>query len=507
MKKIISIASAVLLLSVGGCYYYGVQQFDQNAQNLVATLEKSKPVLSFESIEVDKYRFQIIFKNLKLDSQSLHEVMTKIGMDKNGKVELNPEPLLLTSDTNFTVFYNPMTKTAQVTFLNHESTGQLKQGNMVKEWKVTSSGDASIKIVFADHPNFKNLDVKKTLMSLRHISAHSPKQVMVDAKTAQPLMSSDLSTVSLDVDIPVNDQDNATLKMNLNVNNQIIEKEFYEYCMAIAENIFVGEIRQQLDLYTQMMPKQTSTKTDKMDLNFKIKMSDLNQMIDGKFDIKKGVPVVSGSLNDDLTSNLGKVKTDLTFGLDSKKLTLKLDTTGKCEPELRQYYASYLRGLVSAVQKDEEKKPTQESMPIIPVLDEKILVDITPDFASLGNIQVSLNMDVNLESNDGAFDFNIGMDQYAASAKVNYLLQSGGKIDAEFINSDQLMVDLKAYIDRIFSHKEIKDAAPADAQENLMQSLAMGQMTLLSMGKKEEKDGKTVLKVEMPLPGSGTAAE
>lgn len=504
MKKIIGIASAVLLLSAGGAYIYGVQQFDQNAQNLVATIENSKPVLSFDSIEVDKYRFQIRFKSPKIDIQSFHEIMAKMGMDKNAKVEFNPEPILLSTEDDFSVIYNPLTKTAHLAFLNHEATGQFTQGNLTKGWTVTSSGDASIKIVFEDHPNFKDLDVKKTLMSVRHISAHSPKQVIVDARTTQSLMSCDSSDVSLDIDIPVNDQDNAGFKMNFTVNNQIIEKEFYEFCMTIAENMFVGEMRQQMSLYAQMMPKHTSTKTDKMDFNIKMKMSDLNQMIDMNFDIKKGLPVVSGSLNDDHTSNLGKAKTDITFDLDPKKFTLKLDVDGKCEPGLRQYYASYLGNLMSGVLKEIEKDG--ESMPAIPLLDEKTLVDITPDFASLGNIQLSLNMDGNVyvSPNEGKFDFNAKNDHYTVNVKYNYDKKTGGKIEAELLNSDQLMVDLKAYIDRIFSHKEIKDAAWAGAQENLVQSLEMGQMTLLAMGKKEEKDGKPVLKIEhllRPLAG------
>ena len=47
---------------------------------------------------------------------------------------------------------------------------------------------------------------------------------------------------------------------------------------------------------------------------------------------------------------------------------------------------------------------------------------------------------------------------------------------------------------------------PSNEQESIMQGLLMAQMTLESMGKKEQKDGKTILKIEQELPGLGALA-
>lgn len=507
MKKIIGIATSVLLLSAGGAYYYGVQQFNQNAQIIVATIEKAKPGLNFESIEVDKYRFQIRFKNLKIDTHPYHDFITKLGaINSDNKVEFNPEPILLSIDDTFSLSYNPFTKTAHLTPLNHEATGQFSQGNMVKNWKIMSSGNASIQIGFADHPNLIAPKIKDILTPIRSVSIHSSKYEMIDAQTSKPIISVDSSLINVAINLPENDREDAFINYSSDINNKIVEKELYNFCGNIFANIFIGEMREQIDLMFKMIPNQTSKVTEKTDLNLKIMMSDLEKIIDGKFNIKKDMPVISGTLNNDHISNMNKTTLDSSFSLDPKKFTLKVNLTGKCEKEFRQYFATYLANQLTLGTKLDEKAMQNQSsvspLSAMPSLDEETLIDITPDFASLGNIHLSLNMNGDIKLNEYETNLVMGTDQYNLNAKANYLKETGGKIEAELSNSDQLMGDLKSYFDRIFSHKEIKDSMPADAQEELMANLLIVKTTFETLGRKEIKDGNTVLKMEFPLPGT-----
>lgn len=481
MKKILAATAAVLLLSGGAGYYYCAQQFDQQAQIFVATIDKAKTVLEFDSVEVDKYRFQIRFKNLKIDTMSLQN-------DQN-RTEKG-EPITYTMTNSLVLCYNPLTKNATFTILEHTFPFHLVQGKMDKQMTYSGEGDVKVSVSFKNHPNLGTDDLQKMITNMTDVSVHRPKTSVIDVETGKQLASIDPSFVDLKAYFPENDQEDVKVNLNYGLNNVTIDKELFETISQLVRGAMPGEEeRRNAQSVFDNLVFYTHTTTEKGTAGFKVKMADLMQMINKTYDLNKGLPSLSGFLRSDNTSNLGAMKTDLDVNLDPKAFKIKVDMSGKFTPEIRGLYAAYLM-----------------NMPTFKGLSEGDALDIIPDLASLGNVRFALNVDGNLEKSEGKVDINLGADQYAIDAKANFGMATGGKIEAEFMNHGNLLADLKIYLDRIFAHKEIKAIMAPGEQENIMQGLAMAQLTLESMGKMEQKEGKTILKVEQELPGLGALA-
>ena len=136
MKKILGATAVALMFSAGGGYYYCAQEFAQQAQIFVATIEKTKPVMTFNSVEIDKYCFRIRLKNLKIDTNTNQSVLHK------------GEPISFSMTSTMVVNYNPFTKKATMTTLEREFPLHLIQGQQNQEMKYVGEGDVKFSISF-----------------------------------------------------------------------------------------------------------------------------------------------------------------------------------------------------------------------------------------------------------------------------------------------------------------------------------------------------------------------
>ncbi len=492
MKKIILATSAVLLLTAGGGYYYCAQQFENNAKILVAAIEKAKPTLSFDSIEIDKYRFQMRFKSFTLDTSSAQAA---------GGVGAENVPIRMAAPYSMVLYYNPITKTVTVIVPEQEFPIHLVQGKIDRQMNYTAEGPVELKMSFKSHPVLKDFELQKFIHNLKEFSVHRPRTAMLDVQSGQSLVSLDSAQINLRVNFPENDQEDADLNLNYQITNLFVDKDLFKTLQKMVEAALPEEKAKEVarSIFSQIA-NWTYNTTEKGEFDLKMKMETLTQLMRGDVDFRKGIPALNGAFKSDHVSRMGGLKGGFDLNSDSKLIKMKFNVMGKYGPEARVLFGSHLADIMNEFAKNPRLTDAATG---IPSLSEKIVLDITPDLASLGNVKVSLDLDANLEKSEGKFDFSLATDPYGVTAKGNYGMLIGGKIEAEFTNYEKFLADLKVYIDRVFSHQEIKSALPADAQEKTMQSLMIGQMTLEAMGKKEQKDGKMVLKIEQALPGLG----
>lgn len=462
------------MLSAGGGYYYCAQQFAKQAQNFVGIIERAKPVVAFDSVEIDQYRFQIRLKNLKIDTNTDQNALHK------------GEPLSFSITNTMVVCYNPFTKKATITSNERAFSTHLIQGQQNQEIKYKGEDDVKFSLSFKEHPHLNALDFHKFLTMVTELSIHRPKTSMIDVQTGKQLVTLDPSFLDIKTHFPENEQEDAEINFNFNLNNINVDNEFFKTLRKFVVRA-IPDIKEQAiaqSLFRILEPYIENT-TERGEGALKLKMSSLNHIINETYDTKQGLPTISGFYKADGKSNLHITKTDIKINTEPKFLKFKIDGSGKFETKMRAYFASHLK----------------DFFPFPINLSDKDALDISPDFASLGDMKISYDLEANLEKSEGKITINMVTDHYTMDAKVNYTMATGGRAEIEITNHEQLFADLNSYFNRVFSHAEIKAVDSQGIQERLREGLVIGKTTLESMGKKEERNGKTVLKIDQSIPG------
>jgi hypothetical protein len=478
MKKFVGISVAVVLMTGGGYYLYSAQQFAHNADQILKIIDRAKPVLSFGKIEVNKYAFKIRFENMEINTQS---TVNTVG----------EEPSRLQMMSTLVLCYNPLTRTASLKATEDAFPLKLTQGSIKRDLHYTAKGEPKVTLSFTKSPDFNNFKFLEFLGTIKEISAYRPKTSMMDVQTQKTIMSVDPTHMNLKLHIPEKDQDNVDIKLTYDIHNLFIDKAFYKSYTQLLVGAMPTPQAQHIAQRTLLqIAALTYNATEQGEIGFKIKKESLRQIMEGNYNfLQGGIPTMNLFYEIDHSSDIADFKTDMDVKFAPKLMKLKLDAKGKFKPGIRELYADVLfPALRSNIPFD------------LPQVSPETILDIMPDLSSLGDVTATLDMEGNLENKAGKFDVFMGSNQYHVKLKGNYKGDSGGKIEAEFLNLDQGVTDLKAYLNRVFAHEKIKQTLSQDTVDQVMKAITLGQETLETLGKQETKNGNTILKIEQDIP-------
>lgn len=461
--------SGIILFPAAGGYYYCANQFEKQAEIVVRQIDELQPNIKFDAVEIDKFRFNVRFKNLKISTVDPSQA-GPYSMLVNGTILMH---------------YQPFTKKLDVSFIDKEIPIRIDSGKEDYALVCKNEKPSVFSITFDHHPFITDKEeLKESFYGIRNVHYQTNLGELLNVKTGQKLLQFEPGYFDLSLKVPSDDKDPIEVKFNSDLDQKKADPAFNE---------FVDQF------FGQTMNGLLAQNTIK-ELEFQLKSLfsyDYHNVFSGIFHVEKQLVqlLINGDKMAILSQGIPKVfldtenNTKADWGDTSSKF--KIDTTEKdiegsidVSGDLNDKFQDYLKSILKHVQEQDDL--TSDFMP-----DWTALV---PNMEKLGKFDLKIKVDYKTEAKKIELSGDFISKPYKITTGVKYDFMEGGVLTVRLYDPEIIFADFKSYLESL--------RIPFNLNSEQMNGVDLYLAQIQSMGKKETEDGNDVLVVDMPLPSA-----